>query len=243
VRIEGIRVIVLDLDDTLYLERTYVRSGFAAVGTWMERHHGTAGLGELAWTLFSRGSRGQIFDEALVTLGLQPETELIGALVNVYRSHQPTIALEPDARRLLNRTRGKLPRGLITDGPAVAQRQKLAALGLLDDLEHIVVTDLWGREFWKPHHRAFLDVQQTFALSGASALYIADNPTKDFIAPRDLGWRTLRIARQDGIHLRGVTADHLVDAEACIGSLDDIAIGFDLAAASTDLLLAEPDSA
>ena len=44
------RLVVLDIDDTLYLERDYVRSGFAAVGTWARdrarrRRPGRPGLG------------------------------------------------------------------------------------------------------------------------------------------------------------------------------------------------------
>ena len=33
-----VRCVAFDLDDTLYLERDYVRSGFWAVGRWIESH-------------------------------------------------------------------------------------------------------------------------------------------------------------------------------------------------------------
>ena len=35
-------VVTFDLDDTLYLERDFVRSGFAAVGAWLATERGYA---------------------------------------------------------------------------------------------------------------------------------------------------------------------------------------------------------
>ncbi|MEL7208731.1 MAG: hypothetical protein AAGK32_10970, partial [Actinomycetota bacterium] len=46
---------VFDIDDTLYLERDYVRSGFNAVGEHVESQFGTAGVGRRAWELFIEG--------------------------------------------------------------------------------------------------------------------------------------------------------------------------------------------
>jgi len=44
--------IVLDLDDTLYLERDYVRSGFKAVDQWLRMHKSFNDFYEEAWRLF-----------------------------------------------------------------------------------------------------------------------------------------------------------------------------------------------
>jgi len=53
---------VLDIDDTLYLERDYVRSGFCAVGRWLAEHQNVEDFFERAWALFEAGARGNIFD-------------------------------------------------------------------------------------------------------------------------------------------------------------------------------------
>ena len=61
--------VVFDIDDTLYLERDYVRSGFRAVGEHVARSTGVDGFSDLAFALFEQGLRGHIFDETLLRLG------------------------------------------------------------------------------------------------------------------------------------------------------------------------------
>ena len=61
------RGVVFDLDDTLYLERDYVRSGFQAVAGIVSREMGHA-PGEIFESLcgmFERGVRGDTFDRLL----------------------------------------------------------------------------------------------------------------------------------------------------------------------------------
>jgi len=57
-------VVVFDLDDTLYLERDYVRSGFRAVDAWLASR-GILGFFGEAWANFENGLRGKAFDRAL----------------------------------------------------------------------------------------------------------------------------------------------------------------------------------
>jgi putative hydrolase of the HAD superfamily len=42
----AIRCVVFDVDDTLYLERDYVRSGFDSVGAWLQRDSGVVGFSD-----------------------------------------------------------------------------------------------------------------------------------------------------------------------------------------------------
>src|SRR3546814_13775930 len=86
-------VVVLDLDDTLYLERDYVRSGFKAVEQWLALERAAAGFSDTCWRLFEGGHRGDIFDQGLLELGLDSHAELVAQLVTVYREHHPDIAL------------------------------------------------------------------------------------------------------------------------------------------------------
>ncbi|MGH9118455.1 MAG: HAD family hydrolase, partial [Acidimicrobiales bacterium] len=91
------RVVVFDIDDTLYLERDYVRSGFAAVGALVGDRLGVPDFADRAWTAFLHGTRRTIFDDTLVACGLDPEPDLVGELVERYRTHEPAISLLPDA--------------------------------------------------------------------------------------------------------------------------------------------------
>lgn len=218
----GAPAIVLDLDDTLYLERDYVRSGLTAAGKWLDRQRGIAGLGDAAITLFEGGLRERLFDRALAQMGVEPSPSLIARLVFEYRRHRPSIALAPDAVRFLSDA--TMPLAVVTDGSALAQRMKVCALGLRAfGIESVIYTDDWGRSFWKPHRRAFEQVQRSIAAD--HFIYVADNPAKDFRAPRALGWRTVQICRPERLHrVEAPDRDHQPDVQ--IGSFDELATLF-----------------
>jgi putative hydrolase of the HAD superfamily len=197
-----LRVVVLDVDDTLYLERDYVWSGFVAVGVHVERTTGVPGLAAAAWDEFERGARGDVLDRALARLG-PAAVRPIDELVAIYREHVPNIAPSPDSIRLLGAVRGVgLRVGVITDGPGIAQRSKLQALdlGLNHDDPAVVVTADLGPGRGKPAPDAFLAVEFATGRKGRELVYIADNPQKDFQAPHALGWRTVRVRRAGGLH-------------------------------------------
>jgi putative hydrolase of the HAD superfamily len=125
-------------------------------------------------------------------------------MVAVYRQHEPRLELLPEARDALAWARSEgLKLGLVTDGHAVVQRNKIAALGLTTHIDCCVVSDeLGGHAFWKPSEAPFLRVMSTFHGTPSGFVYVADNPRKDFIAPRALQWRTLRVRRLGTEHER-----------------------------------------
>jgi putative hydrolase of the HAD superfamily len=222
--------IVFDLDDTLYLERDYAFSGFSAVAEWLERTRGIGGFEEQARIAFAAGERKRVFDAALTALRVDPTPTLITALVQTYRSHRPDIRLAEDTERFLARWPADQPLALLTDGFHQSQRNKVAALGLdAGRFDPIVYTDEWGAEFWKPHQRGFDLIAGKFGLPPTSLAYIADNPAKDFMTPRALGWRTVRIDRPQGVHSHEPAAAGGA-AAATVETLDDLEQALSLAA-------------
>ncbi len=222
-------VIVCDLDDTLYLERDYVVSGFRAVGDWAEKQLSIPEFGNVALALFEAGHRERIFNTALQEIGVGEDRGLVERMVGVYRGHRPTIALQDDISRFLVEEYSLGGLALVTDGFREAQQKKVAALRLNElGFSPIVVTDIWGREFWKPHHRAFLLLAECFHCPTSNFVYVADNATKDFLAPNQLGWTTVQIARPGGLHTKQPpTADHA--PAAFISSFDQLpdVLGFE----------------
>lgn len=193
--------VVFDIDDTLYLERDYVRSGFLAVGDHVREKFGVTGFAEMAWRLFLKGKRGRIFNEAMAALNVHDGDAHISELVAIYRAHDPRIALlsdsSPALKELVDRN---VLIAIITDGPSLSQWAKVAALGLERYASTIVVTEDLGMDMGKPNEAAFLLVQERLGLAGKSLTYVADNPNKDFVAPYRLGWGTVRIRRRGGLH-------------------------------------------
>lgn len=196
----SVRCVVFDLDDTLILERDYVRSGLQAVGSWLEEVHGVRGFAPVAWASFEAGVRGRTFDVALARLGIEVTPALIAELVSLYRSHGPDIALLPDAAAILDQVRARYATALVTDGPAASQRAKVGALRLGRHVEHIVVTDEHGQGYSKPQPLAFQLIERRTGCLGGTCVYIADNPEKDFAGPKRLGWSTVRVRRPGGLH-------------------------------------------
>jgi putative hydrolase of the HAD superfamily len=185
---------VLDLDDTLYLERDYVRSGFKAVDAWLSENTLVKNFFEAAWTLFEEGVRGNIFNRVLDALSCCSEG-LVETLVGVYQNHLPDISLMPDAAEFLKSfTNNQL--AMITDGYSEVQWKKVKALALEKYIGKIIVTGDWGKSFWKPHQRAYFEVSN--GLNTEECLYIGDNPIKDFQAPRELKWSPSIRIRRDG---------------------------------------------
>jgi len=196
----NVRCVVFDVDDTLYLERDYVQSGFRAVDRWAYSKLGIEDFFVRAWHLFGCGVRGTVFDDVLASLGRPVGKDTIAEMVHVYRTHRPTIALLDDARRALVSLHGVVALAAVTDGPLQSQTAKATELGLAAWLDPIVCTEALGPTFRKPSSLAFEQLETQTCARAAACVYVADNPAKDFAGPKKLGWRTIRVRRTESLH-------------------------------------------
>lgn len=211
----SLSAVLLDLDDTLYPERDFVRGGFrAAAALLAERLQRDADeLFGLLSSHFQRGVRGSVFDAALSEISVAHDQGLIDELVRAYRSHEPQLTLFPDADRLLSLLWPRYGLGILTDGPADVQRRKVKALNLQHRVEAIVYSDDFGREQWKPSPIPYLELLRRLHAEPSHAVYVGDNPKKDFVGARRLGLQTVRIRRPETEHAHiepqpGFEADH-----------------------------------
>ncbi len=207
--------VVLDVDDTLYLERDYVHSGFRAVGEWCQAELDVAGVADRAWELFLVGRRGSTLTDALVDQGVQVDDALRRRVIEIYRGHSPAIALLPDAEEFLKRF-GLSRLGVLTDGAASSQRAKCHALGLTSIAEPLVITAEHGTS--KPDRAVYRIFEHEWRLPGGQLMYVADNPLKDFIAPVELGWQCIRVRRPDSLHAAIATPEGVTEI-ASLGAL------------------------
>lgn len=221
-KLTGLKVVVFDLDDTLCSEKEYVFSGYAAVARWLrERYEASFDVAARMRELFETADRRKVFDQILIEMGQEPTQELIQAMIRCYRTHEPAIDLFDDAKRALQRWQGRFQLSLISDGPLEMQERKVAALGLEKRFSPIILTGGWGDAYYKPHHRAYEQVEQAHGVAGSSCLYIGDNPAKDFVACNQRRWRSIRIRRPGGIYAQHVSAEGGA-AEYDAQSLDEI---------------------
>lgn len=194
-----IRAVIFDIDDTLYPEDDYVKSGFRAVAQKIQEVTGIDGraVESELWEVRKRFPT-RVFDAILQRY---PNTGLtVGDLVQTYRSHEPDIRLDPTVCDVLRALRSKYRLGIISDGILSVQQRKVEALGLAAFVDVICLTDTWGRPYWKPHERAFLHVLNTLGIAASEGCYVGDNLTKDFIAPNRLGMHSVHLARSGGVY-------------------------------------------
>lgn len=197
-------VVVFDMDDTLYLERDYVRSGFRHVA---EKVSSTAGVAPrriadfLNHTANELNCRGNNFDLLLQRYPVVAQSWTIPSLVREYRRHIPSIVMLPGMSALLGELRAMGARlAIITDGAPEAQRCKLQVLRASDKFDRVIVTDEYGTAFRKPNSHSYLQVMSHFRSEPGACTYVGDNPAKDFLAPRAIGWLTIRLRQRHQLH-------------------------------------------
>ena len=198
-----ITTVVFDLDDTLYDELDYCRSGMAAVAAFLSQRPGSPASDQIyavLWDVFIHEDRRRTFNIALERLGLPYDQTLIAELVRVYRNHKPQLTLPQETHQVLEASASEYDLALLTDGFLPAQKYKVEALGIAHRFEPIVYTEELGREFWKPSPVGFEKILAHLHAEPHQAVYVADNPIKDFIAPNQLGFATIRVRRPNRIH-------------------------------------------
>lgn len=194
--IEDCRGIVFDLDDTLYSEKEYVRSGYRAIAKVIPQVPDAA---QKLWDSFLRHENA--IDVVLHEAGIASE-EVKQKCLEAYRFQVPEIHLyEGVAEMLTALQKDGHVLGIITDGRPEGQHAKLKALHLEERIPHIIITDeLGGAAYRKPNPSAFMKMQKEMQIPFSRMVYIGDNLTKDFIAPEALGMKTIHFANTDGLY-------------------------------------------
>lgn len=192
--------VVLDLDDTLYAEVDFVRSGFRAVAAHLEPVVGT-NLFAPMWQLYLEGANA--FAWATGQAARVGSDVDLAELLRCYREHSPQITLGPGVRRFLDLAKAcGSGIGVVTDGRSLTQRNKIDALGLSDLLDDVVISEELGSE--KPDPRNFAVFTDAHPLK--RFVFFGDNTTKDFVVPAALGWTTVCVL-DSGRHIHPQHAD------------------------------------
>lgn len=195
---QPIKGVIFDLDDTLYSEKQYVRSGYKKIGEYIGREDAD----EKLWNYFEGGRKA--IDAYLDEIG---EEEKKSECLKIYREQMPEITLYEGVAQMIEDLRDKgVKVGIITDGRPEGQRNKIKALGLESMVDDIIITDeLGGSQFRKPCDIAFRIMQNRWRLPYEQIVYVGDNPNKDFQACRQLGMRWKYFRNEDGLYFDGDT--------------------------------------
>ncbi|TLS35777.1 HAD family hydrolase [Pseudalkalibacillus caeni] len=202
-----ITALVFDLDDTLYREIDYVKSGFKAVHQWLVENYEINEFYIRAKILFESGETKNTFNKTLDQLNISYDKEMINKLVTIYREHDPDIKLLEDANWVLTNLNKNIKLGIISDGYVNTQKRKVNALRLTEKFESIVLTDTFGRQHWKPSPFPYERIKGKLMCSHDECVYVGDNITKDFVTAKRLGWKTVQIKRDDGLYSNAISEE------------------------------------
>jgi putative hydrolase of the HAD superfamily len=206
------RGILIDLDDTLYPRERFVRSGLAAVAHHVSLHYDVAA--DAAYAVMTRASAAGCTGSEMQALcdrfGLS--RNIVPTLVNVFRTHAPTLFLGPDAVDALERLRGDgWALAIVTNGLPSVQFRKVAALGLARLVDEVIYAEEHAPG-GKPLAGAFTAALRGLDLVAGQCVCVGDDPVRDIAGARALGMATIRLARP-GIHVGPADeADAVIDS-------------------------------
>lgn len=196
--------VVFDLDDTLYNERDYQLSGFRAVSFHCQIAYGKDVLFQIMQ--WDASGEQDIFGRLCSLLEIPSTCK--EAFIWIYRNHVPSITLSPLTVNVLDYfIREAVSVAILTDGRSTTQRLKINALGL----SHLpaFISEEWGDV--KPGTVRFEAIQKE--VGADEYWYVGDNPKKDFLAPNQLGWKSIGLKGGNrNIHSQDTTelsADYL----------------------------------
>lgn len=182
-------VIVYDLDDTLYDEIEFVKSGFKEISKYLDNDK----YYNFMFEAFKKDGSGKIFNDLIDKFNLDVPLQ---KLIEIYRFHQPNITLPEESLELLQFTK-PYSTALISDGYYLMQQNKFQALKLKNYISYPIFTDFYHTK--KPELKPFEMVMEKFK-NETNFMYISDNPKKDFIGPNNLGWKSIRYKNPMGIY-------------------------------------------
>lgn len=219
---DGVRGVLLDVDDTLVDTRAAFAAGIDAVAAAYLPHLDAGGRARAldvwradAQGAFRRYTRGELSQSAQRLLRAQevhealagpaiPE-ETFGEWEAVYlagfesgwRAHEDAL----DAVAALRST--GLAVGALTNASRAMQTRKLAATGFADDVPLLVTLDELG--VGKPDPRVFLEACRLLGTEPGETLYVGDELDTDALAAQRAGLRAVWLdrpgARRGGVHL------------------------------------------
>lgn len=209
------KVIVLDLDDTLYSEFSYLKSAYRNIAK---------GLSVDDQVLYELMLDKYYKNEDVFGYLTQEYNTSKAELLNLYRFHKPTISLYPSVKVFLDSYSTTSEISLVTDGRSETQRNKLEALDLTHFFKNIVISEEIGSE--KPNKQNFeMAITNT---KGNQYFYIGDNTKKDFITPNEMGWTTICLKDYgENIHKQDFTLANEYQPEHCFESWSEIKEFFD----------------
>lgn len=183
-------VFVFDLDDTLYKEIDFLKSAYRYIASKVDKDNSSRLYKKMLEDYYSGVNAFQLISQSCPQYTMDK-------LLELYRRHYPDITLDSDTTSTLSYLKNFGKTGLITDGRSLTQRNKIKALGIENYFDKILISEETGNS--KPDLRLF---EQFHEYNASTYFYIANDTSKDFLAPNQLGWKTICLMDSNSINIR-----------------------------------------
>lgn len=199
-----IKAVIFDLDDTLIPEKEYIRSGYKEVAKKIKQKYkidiSENEIFNNLETEFNKDKKN-VFNRVLRNYNIEFAEEDIKELIKTYREHKPDIKFYNDVISTIEELKKRnMKLGIITDGYLETQKTKLEAVNAYSMFDKIILTEELGRDYWKPHPKAFEIMKEFFDINYDEIVYVGDNPKKDFYIRKIYPIYTVRLLREQGIY-------------------------------------------
>lgn len=212
------KVVIFDLDDTLYKEIDYLRSAYKEISNFIESEYDKREVYEFMISCYEVGKNA--FADVIIKYNLPISVDY---LISIYRSHKPDISLDSDTQFVLEllSLQKNVNLGILTDGRLITQYNKIIALGINQYIKenNWIISESFG--YFKPSFEGYLYFQNKY--KDAAFYYIGDNLTKDFVAPIQLGWTCICLLDDSrNIHKQDLSIINNISSLYTIGNLREL---------------------
>ncbi len=218
------KLIILDLDDTLYSEKAFVLSGFRHISKLISNKIPQLSETDIFLNLinfFEMGSK-KVFDLLIEHYSIQKLFN-VTELISSYKYHLPNIYLFDDVIPFFKNVKKKgISLALLTDGDIKQQINKVKALKIESYFNGVYYSDYYGIDKRKPNSFMYSKILEQFELNPTTVINIGDNPNKDFYVNKSLGIFCIQIIRQNSIYADKLNFYENVPPNKSIISLLDI---------------------
>lgn len=222
----SVKGIVFDLDDTLIDQKAWIWSKLKLLHEKFERVlPARSRFLQTAFQILEEGNRALLID-ALIERWELP-LALREGLIETYRAAIPeSIFVYPDVERTVTElSRRGFRLGLLSDNPAVSQRQKLerlrATYGFVSAFDAVVLSNEIG--VYKPDVKAFEAIAQALETPCDHLVMVGDNLVRDSIGAIEAGFAGAFLLNRQGAFFnfnRGLAQE--IDSSDLISWIDDL---------------------
>lgn len=223
-----IKAIVFDVDDTLYdLAGPFKKTCQEMFGEDTQIDMETAFLASRKYSdeVFELSQKGGMtmeemyiyrFQNAFRDVGKEIDKETALEFQKKYETNQQNIELTETMKELLAKLEAGIPLGIITNGPAEHQWEKVYTLGLTKWIRKEYIFVSGAMKVSKPDKKFFEAAREVLGAEASELFYVGDSFANDIEGAKNAGWHTVWLNKRNHDKNSMVEPDYTVTTEEAL---------------------------